>query len=301
MPVLFRRAKENSRRATDLTENGETKKIESPWYLERRYRRAGCPACTARVSCFSHRANHSPLRFPSLPALLPLLPLLSSPWRSPYTPVSSSPATANALAEKARLFYTPPLAPFHTLLLPSPPRFYSPDDRPFRSFNLFQPRPPPPVFGEQLYQPRLRLADSEHRTWCASFSLSMSLVLAPSLPLSYDSHVPPRAPAQGASSSFSPGWEKGKGQHRATTRRNILGSTQGIRRGAPSLFARVFTHVDQARTGVKLRPAFSTDRQSRFQGIFRNFLSRRRVDEVRKREEKKRREKRIEAGLAILW
>ena len=165
MPVLFRRAKENSRRATDLTENGETKKIESPWYLERRYRRAGCPACTARVSCFSHRANHSPLRFPSLPALLPLLPLLSSPWRSPYTPVSSSPATANALAEKARLFYTPPLAPFHTLLLPSPPRFYSPDDRPFRSFNLFQPRPPPPPPPPCFRRTALPAATSTRGLW----------------------------------------------------------------------------------------------------------------------------------------
>ena len=56
------------------------KKVESPRYRERRYRRAGCPACTARVSCFSHRANHSPLRS------LPVSP--GSP-ASPASPVFS--------------------------------------------------------------------------------------------------------------------------------------------------------------------------------------------------------------------
>lgn len=77
---------------------------------QRRYRRAGCPASTARVSCFSHRANPPPLRFPFRPVSCLFLP-------PPYTPAleracrKSSPAPPPCPS---------PLSPSFNVIPPSP-------------------------------------------------------------------------------------------------------------------------------------------------------------------------------------
>lgn len=227
------------------------KKVESPRYRERRYRRAGCPACTARVSCFSHRANHSPLRsLPVSPRLSRLSCLSCLLPRALLTPPPTSPTPLRARLPKklACSTFTPPFTSFHILLFPPSLSFPPRSHRPFRSFPTFIPSLS--LFSSS--QP-MRLSAREPNVSSNPSRTMVSLALVDPCFFPFSSR--PTSRAQGASPSFVVSCDEEKGKKNLVSGEihqeeyRPKGKAQGSLPPTTGetlfpLFARVFTHVD---------------------------------------------------------